>query len=38
MPLLIGTEIDVANFKNDGFNLNSQAFIYPQNINIKGNC
>lgn len=36
MPLLIGTEIDVANFKNDGFNLNSQAFIYPQNINIKG--
>lgn len=36
MALLIGTELDVANFKNDGFNLNSQAFIYPQNINIKG--
>lgn len=37
MALLISTELDVANFKNDGFNLNSQAFIYPQNISIKGN-
>lgn len=36
MTLLISTELDVANFKNDGFYLNSQAFIYPQNINIKG--